>query len=103
MQINIAIPVPLNVTIDQAKEIVQTYFLSIAKDNSSLISDVQENWNLYTNNFKLLAKGQTITGTVTVGHNTIMVTAQLPFMLGFFKNKIESIIYDGLTKALSAH
>src|ERR1700747_1792439 len=103
MQINISIPVPLNVTIDRAKEIVQAYFLSLAKDHSDLISDVQENWMLYVDNFKLLAKGQTITGQVTVGHKTITVTAQLPFMLGLFKNKIESTIYDGLTKALSAH
>lgn len=101
-KIMIKLEVPRRVTIDSAKGRISKALERLASENASLITDLTQRWDGYTNTWSFKGKGQKVTGKVLVGHNTVDITADLPFLLGLFKGQITDTIRDAGNTALQA-
>lgn len=100
LKVNVAVPHAM--TIDEAKTRMEDLLTKMAAENSGMISDLQESWEGYQNNFSFKAHGNTIAGTLVVGHNNVVMTAQMPWVLSFFKGTIEQTIAEQAAAALNA-
>lgn len=100
--LNINIPVPRRVTIDEAKMKMKHLLSRLAEQNKGMITDIHEVWTDFTNRFNFKAKGSIVNGILVVGHKEVSISASLPFMLSFFKGAIQRKISDEATNALNS-
>ncbi len=98
MKLELHIPVPLKVTIDEARDKMRLLIVSLAKENG--VTGLKEAWVGYTDTFAFTMKGYQIHGHMTVGHNTIDVVAELPWVAGIFKGKISDDISEKARRLL---
>lgn len=91
MKLELHIPVPLKVTINEARDRMRLLLVTTAKEMDG-VTNIQEVWTAYRDTFSFTAKGYNISGTMDVGHNDIIIRAELPWLAGMFKGKISDTI-----------
>lgn len=88
--LNISIPHELSQ--DDAVARIKKLLTKLQVEQKDMIQNVKEEWNGNKSNFSFSAKGFDIAGNIAVNPDSVNIKGDLPFMLSFFKGKIEEII-----------
>lgn len=86
------ISVPHQLPQEEALSRVKNLLAQVQEDQKQLIDDLSEEWDGNNGNFSFNAKGFSLAGNIQVNENDVSIQGDLPFMLSFFKGKIEEVI-----------
>ncbi len=89
-QLDIAVPHQLPQ--EEALTRVKNLLAQVQEDQKHLIDDLSEEWDGNNASFSFNAKGFSLAGNIQVNENDVTIQGDLPFMLSFFKGKIEEVI-----------
>ena len=88
------VKVPHQLARQEAIDRIKKLMGDLQKDHKDIIKNVSEQWDGNHSSFNFTAKGFDISGTLDIEADEVIVKGNLPFMLSFFKGKIEDIIRD---------
>lgn len=77
---------------DEAKSRISNLVLALKESYKDKVTDMNENWQGYTNNFSFKMQGMKIKGVLNVLDNSVKITGKLPLMAMPFKSMIERTI-----------
>ncbi len=86
------ISVPHQLPQEEALSRVKNLLAQVQEDQKHLIDDLSEEWDGNNGTFNFNAKGFSLAGNIQVNPNDVTIQGDLPFMLSFFKGKIEEVI-----------
>jgi hypothetical protein len=64
------------------------------------ITDLKEKWNNNEGEFSFSVMGFSVSGTLIVTNEDVWIRGKVPFAVGLFKGKIESVIRERAEKLL---
>jgi hypothetical protein len=79
---------------DEALKRIQRLLGNVKTQFADKISDVHEEWNDNVGRFSFSAMGMPVSGTLTVKPSEVELSGDLPFLVAFYKGKIESTIRE---------
>ncbi len=79
---------------EEAVRRIQQLLPKLKEQYAEYISGASELWNGNSAEFQFTAQGYDITGSISVTPTTIDVSGKLPFLVSFFKGKIEGMIRE---------
>lgn len=86
------ISVPHQLPQEEALSRVKNLLAQVQEEQKHLIDDLSEEWDGNNGKFSFNAKGFSLDGTIQVNEKDVTIQGDLPFMLSFFKGKIEEVI-----------
>jgi hypothetical protein len=96
-----SITVPHRLPQDEALKRIKTAIANAKKQNPEKVQDFEENWDGYIGNLRGKAMRYTVTGTVAVNPDEVIVGANLPLIAVAFQGKIESTLHEMLARLLA--
>lgn len=95
------ISVPHQLPQEEALSRVKNLLAEVQEEQKHLIDDLSEEWDGNNAKFSFNAKGFSLDGTIQVNEKDVTIQGDLPFMLSFFKGKIEEVIKNKAAAILS--
>jgi hypothetical protein len=83
-----------------ARARVEGFVDNVRSDLPAHVSDVAGEWNNYQLNFRLVATGMQITGTLQVEERLAEVSGSMPLAAVLFRGQIERSIREELSRLL---
>lgn len=97
LEMNIPHKLPQNEALARIKKL-----LTETKSNhADKITNLEETWNNNVGTFSFIAKGFSVSGTLTVTSSEVKLDGQIPFALSFFKGTIKQAITNEANQLLS--
>jgi len=95
------ISVPHNLPKEEAVARLKKLMATLQEEQKDMIQEVSEEWEGGNGRFQFKAKGFSISGNIKVEEDKVSLNSELPFMLSFFKDKIEQIIKSKASNLLA--
>jgi putative polyhydroxyalkanoic acid system protein len=80
---------------------VEQFLEQVQRDYAEYLSEPQGAWSGNRLDFRFLATGLSISGSLVVEEQTVHVFGPLPLAAAFFRGRIERTIHDELKRLLS--
>lgn len=100
MSNSIVITVPHNLGAEEAKRRIVERLERLRRDYVDKLGHSEVNWNGDTANLRVVAFGQTATGTISVMSDSLRVEVQLPWILAALTNKIQGVLKSNAEESL---
>ena len=97
----LSVTVPHKLPQDEALKRIKKAIADAKKQNSQQVENFTENWDGYIGNFSGKAMKHSVSGTLAVKPDEVIVGANLPFIATPFKGKIESMVQQMLERLLA--
>jgi hypothetical protein len=95
------VSVPHQLSQEEAVKRVKNLLAQVQEEQKNVLDDLTEEWDGNHADFSFNAKGFSLAGTIDVNENDVTIQGDLPFMLSFFKGKIEEVIKNKAAAILS--
>jgi len=96
-----SVSVPHNLGQEPARARVERFLDSVQRDYAAHVSNVSGEWSNNRLDFRFLASGLNVSGTLVVGEQLVEVSGPLPLAAMLFRGQIERTIRDELRRLLS--
>lgn len=93
--------IPHNLSANEALNRIRTMLTTVKEEQKDKISDLQENWEGNSGNFRFKAMGFDLAGKIDVTSSSVDIDAGLPMALSLFKGTIAGMIEQKAKKLLS--
>jgi len=95
------IVVPHQLSSDEAVKRVKALLADVQQKHGSQLSDVHEEWNGNDAQLSWKSMGMGVSANLSVKPSEVEVVANLPMAFTMFKGKVESLVKEQLSQALS--
>jgi len=93
--------IPHHLPQEEALARIRTMLGKLQEEQKDKISNVKEDWNGGTGNFKFTAQGFDLSGIIKVLPGSVDIDAKVPFAVSLFKGKIQDLIGKKTKELLS--
>ena len=96
----IVITLPHNLGAQEAKRRIAERVDRLRHDYIDKLAYSEVNWNVDTADVRVVAFGQTVTGTISVMPDSLRIEVQLPLILAILAGKIQGVLKDDAEETL---
>jgi hypothetical protein len=97
----VKVSVTYQISQDEALSRIQARISEIKAQYSGQVSNLAENWNGYSGEFRGSSHGFTVSGNLLVNPSLVSAVIELPVIAFAYRAKVEAGIRDELTKLLA--
>jgi len=91
---NLNVSVPHKLSQDEALRRIKNLLKEVEMKFSDKISDLHERWDGNTGTFSFEVMGSSVSGALTVKGDKVEISGTIPFVMTFFRRKIEVAIKE---------